>query len=273
MLSPLIDSNQYPGGTLQIPAGIPQMMPGLSGTSLPSLPASIPGMDRLTTGREAASLLQNPMTAVDSLTSGSLSGLNSSILQNNFSSILQCFLQLLQSLGAGGGGQAGTGGGGQAGTGGGGSINAINGGGGTVDNTPVAGRPNGQAEITKAFGAPGTNQTTVQMPAGPGGKMISVTCNAKIAGKMKAAFEEIKASGLSNCIKSFDGCFNNRNKRGGSSKSTHAWGIAFDINAGSNPMGRSTMTGDQQRIAAIFKKHGFYQLPNDPMHFQYCTGY
>ncbi|MGV8121516.1 MAG: M15 family metallopeptidase [Candidatus Xenobiia bacterium LiM19] len=268
MFSPLIGSSQFSGITPQISTGVSQIMPGISGMPLPALPAAIPGLDRLTAGREAASLLQNPAAPLGSLASGAPSELNASSLQNNFSSILQCFLQLLQGLGlngAGGGAQANAGGGGgaQANTGG---------GGGAVDNSPVAGRPNGQAEVTNTFGAPGTNQTTVQMPAGPGGKMISVTCNAKIAGKMKAAFEEIKASGLSNCIKSFDGCFNNRNKRGGSSKSTHAWGIAFDVNAGSNPMGRSTMTGDQQKIAAIFKKHGFYQLPNDPMHFQYCTG-
>ncbi len=145
--------------------------------------------------------------------------------------------------------------------------------GGNAGNFPAKDRPNGLGGITKTFGPPGSNQVSVKMPAGPGGKMINVTCNAKIADRMKAAFEEIKSSGLSNSIHSFDGSFNNRNKRGGSSKSVHAWGIAFDINAGSNPMGRSKMTADQSKIAAVFKKYGFYQLPNDPMHFQYATGY
>lgn len=139
--------------------------------------------------------------------------------------------------------------------------------------TPVDGRPNGLAEIQKTFGAAGTNQTTMQMPAGPGGKMINVTCNARIADRMKAAFEEVKKAGLSNLIHSFDGSFNNRAKRGGSSKSTHAWGIAFDVNAGENPMGSSRQTAGQRKLAEIFQKYGFYQLPNDPMHFQFCTGY
>lgn len=141
------------------------------------------------------------------------------------------------------------------------------------DNTPVKGRPNGVKEIYNTFGPPGTNQVTTKMPAGPGGKMINVTCNAKIADKMKGAFEEIKAKGLSNEIKSFDGAFCNRNKRGGSSKSVHAWGIAFDVNASQNPMGSTRQTAGQRQLAAIFEKHGFHQLKNDPMHFQYATGY
>ncbi|MHC9542224.1 MAG: M15 family metallopeptidase [Vulcanimicrobiota bacterium] len=200
--------------------------------------------------------------------------------QQMMTQVMQMMMQMMQVLSGGqnnavNGGNNAVNGGNNAVNGGndaaGGGNNAVNG--GNVDNAKVTDRPNGSAEITKAFGQPGTNQVTVQMPAGPGGKMVSVTCNAKIADKMKAAFEEVKSAGLSNCIKSFDGCFNNRNKRGGSSKSTHAWGIAFDVNAGSNPMGSSKMTDDQRKIAAIFEKHGFHQLPNDPMHFQYCTGY
>jgi hypothetical protein len=143
----------------------------------------------------------------------------------------------------------------------------------TNDTTPVAGRPHGLSEIKRTFGEPGTNLVTVKMPAGPGGKMINVTCNAKIADKMKAAFEEIKEKGLSDEIHSFDGCYNYRNKRGGSTLSTHAWGIAFDINASENPMGSTHQTAGQKQLAEIFAKYGFYQLPHDPMHFQYCTGY
>jgi hypothetical protein len=146
------------------------------------------------------------------------------------------------------------------------------------NNTPINGgnapnRPNGLNEIIKTFGQAGTNQTTTQMPAGPGGKMINVTCNKQIAERMKAAFEEVKAKGLSDQIKSFDGSYNNRNKRGGTTKSVHAWGIAFDVNASQNPMGSTHQTAGQKQLAAIFEKYGFYQLPNDPMHFQYCRGY
>jgi hypothetical protein len=150
------------------------------------------------------------------------------------------------------------------------------GGAGTVPTTPLplgTQPPHGRAGIEAMFGPPGTNQVTTSMPAGPGGKMIKVTCHAKIADKLRAAFEEIKQRGLSDEIKSFDGCFNNRNKRGGSSKSIHAWGIGVDINAGQHPMGSNRQTQGQRQIAEIMAKHGFKQLPNDPMHFQFATGY
>jgi len=133
--------------------------------------------------------------------------------------------------------------------------------------------PNGRAEIEKMFGPAGKNQTTVKMPAGPGGKMVNVTCNQKIASRLNDVFQEIKSQGLSNEIKGFDGCYNYRSKRGGKNLSTHSWGIAVDINAGSHPMGSSRQTKGQKAIAEVFKKHGFYQLPNDPMHFQFCRGY
>ncbi|MBF0543927.1 MAG: SH3 domain-containing protein [Candidatus Riflebacteria bacterium] len=137
----------------------------------------------------------------------------------------------------------------------------------------VGGAPNGLSGIESMFGQPGTNQVTVTMPAGPGGRDVSVTCNAKIANQLKAVFEDIKAQGLSNDIHSFDGCYCNRAKTGGSSKSVHSWGIAVDINASENPYGQSRQTAGQQRLAAVFAKHGFHQLSNDPMHFQYATGY
>lgn len=134
-------------------------------------------------------------------------------------------------------------------------------------------RPNGRAEIERIFGPRGQNQVTVRMPAGRNGAMTSVTCHRLIAPRLQAVFEEIRAQGLSNLINTYDGCFVNRNKRGGSSPSTHAWGIAVDLNASANPMGSSQMTAGQRQLAAIFQRYGFYQLPNDPMHFQYCTGY
>lgn len=138
---------------------------------------------------------------------------------------------------------------------------------------PALTRPNGRSEIERVFGARGQNQVTVEMAAGPNGATRRVTCHRLIAPRLKAVFDEIKARGLSQHIRTFDGCFNDRNKRGGTSPSTHAWGIAVDINASANPMGQSRMTEGQRQIAAVFQRYGFYQLPNDPMHFQYCTGY
>lgn len=142
-----------------------------------------------------------------------------------------------------------------------------------VGSVPPLTRPTGRAAIERTFGAAGTNQVTVQMAAGPNGSTKSVTCHRLLASRFKAVFDEIKALGLSHYIKSYDGCFVNRNKRGGSNPSTHAWGIAIDINASANPMGSSVTNAGQQKLAEVFNKYGFYQLPNDLMHFQYCRGY
>lgn len=144
---------------------------------------------------------------------------------------------------------------------------------GAVGALPALARPNGRAEIERVFGARGQNQVTVSMDCGPNGSTKSITCHRLIADRLKAVFAEIKARGLSNLIHTYDGCFVDRNKRGGTNPSTHAWGIGIDINAGENPMGSSNMTAGQRQLAEVFKKYGFYQLPNDPMHFQYCTGY
>ena len=190
------------------------------------------------------------------------------------------FLAGLNGSGSAAGGPSGVG---SSGSGGGGNAAGSSGGSGPIAQyDPNAGgsnvaRPNGLNGITQTFGQPGdrSNLVSVQMPAGPGGKMINVTVHKLVAGKLKAAFEEIKAAGLSDEIKSFDGSFNDRAKRGGSSKSTHAWGIAIDINAGQYPMGTSAASTSPRfkQIAAIFAKYGFHQLDNDPMHFQYATGY
>jgi peptidoglycan hydrolase-like protein with peptidoglycan-binding domain len=141
-------------------------------------------------------------------------------------------------------------------------------------------RPDGLAAIRRVFGEPGTNIVTTSMRAGPGGAVIAVTCHRKIAGVLAAVFADIHAAGMSDHIKSFDGCYCYRRKRGSSgSWSTHAWAIAVDVNVAWNPMvsNRKDMkvSGDQKVLVPFFEKHGFYWGGNfnDPMHFQYCTGY
>ena len=49
----------------------------------------------------------------------------------------------------------------------------------------------------------------------------------------------------------------------------------MDLNAGQYPMGTSasSTSARYQQIAAIMNKYGFKQVANDPMHFQYASGY
>lgn len=141
----------------------------------------------------------------------------------------------------------------------------------------VSGRPNGYAEIVNQFGQPGDrgNIVSVPMKAGPGGRTVPVQVHRKIADRLKNTFEEIGAAGLSDEIKTFDGSYNPRKKRGGSTWSVHSWGLAVDLNAGQYPMGTSAASTSPRykQIAQIFARNGFYQLGNDPMHFQFATGY
>ena len=78
-------------------------------------------------------------------------------------------------------------------------------------------------------------------------------------------------------INIYNGAYNNRNKRGGVTKSMHAWGIALDFDASNNKLRwkrdkASFAKPEYKQFLDIFKKHGFYNLGTeknyDYMHFQ-----
>jgi hypothetical protein len=90
-------------------------------------------------------------------------------------------------------------------------------------------------------------------------------------------FLRIQSAGLQGQITSFGGCFAFRPQRTGAKLSTHAWGIALDLNPESNAQG--TAGNMNPGVVAIFKEVGFtwggewQGSKRDPMHFQFCTGY
>jgi hypothetical protein len=93
----------------------------------------------------------------------------------------------------------------------------------------------------------------------------------------EAVFREVQRLGLTGSIKSFDGTYNFRVKRGLPGQlSAHAFGIAVDLNAATNPLNGE---GDMDpRLVDVFRHFGFFwggdfHGRTDPMHFQYCTGY
>jgi hypothetical protein len=161
-------------------------------------------------------------------------------------------------------------------------------------------RPHGLIEIAKTFGDINKNirqskdgvltlnpafkrQHIVRIglpyklkPAWDHNKNISsIRCHILVADRFQAAFNEISNRQLPIC--SFGGCFNFRQKRNGASLSTHAWGIAIDLNPETNRYGTS---GDMApEIVEIFQNFGFIWGGDwkgkmcDPMHFQYCDGY
>jgi LysM repeat protein len=111
----------------------------------------------------------------------------------------------------------------------------------------------------------------------PTKQVRSIYCHRRLTAKFQEVFADIERRGLSGKVRTFGGCFNFRAKRSASKLSTHAWGIAVDLNPETNAMGRD---GDMPPgIVAAFRRAGFTWggdwsgANKDPMHFQYCTGY
>jgi len=64
-----------------------------------------------------------------------------------------------------------------------------------------------------------------------------IYCNRDLVQPLSKAFQELIRTGHVNELKTWDGCFNIRKKRGGATMSLHSWGIAVDLNAFSNCFG------------------------------------
>lgn len=96
-------------------------------------------------------------------------------------------------------------------------------------------------------------------------------------GALFARIAELQRLRLDCRIRTYGGCFNFRAKRSGSKLSTHAWGIAIDLNPETNAMGRE---GDMAPgIVKVFESFGFTWggrwtgAGKDRMHFQFCSGH
>ena len=97
-----------------------------------------------------------------------------------------------------------------------------------------------------------------------------VYCNKAMVEPLTQAFRNINTRGLAQQVKTWDGCFNIRNKRGAVSMSLHSWGVAIDINAAWNGFGKApTMSPELVKCFtdAGFDWGGTWSKP-DGMHFQ-----
>lgn len=99
-----------------------------------------------------------------------------------------------------------------------------------------------------------------------------IYCNKLMVQPLEMAFRVLIRNGLHTEIKTWDGCFNVRQKRGLSSLSLHSWGMAVDINAAWNGLGKvPTFSENFVRCfeAAGFDWGGRWKMPRtDGMHFQ-----
>ena len=95
-------------------------------------------------------------------------------------------------------------------------------------------------------------------------------CNKIIVDPLIKAFTNILDRNLIKELKTWDGCFNVRRKRGLKSLSLHSWGIAIDVNAAWNGLGKEPTMSEE--LVKCFTDAGFdwggTWNRKDGMHFQ-----
>lgn len=64
-----------------------------------------------------------------------------------------------------------------------------------------------------------------------------IYCNKDMVAPLTQAFKNLIDRGFVKELKTWDGCFNIRKKRGLASMSLHSWAIAIDVNAFENGLG------------------------------------
>lgn len=97
-----------------------------------------------------------------------------------------------------------------------------------------------------------------------------IYCNKDMVEPLSKAFKKLIATKSVNELKTWDGCFNIRKKRGLASMSLHSWGLAVDMNAFENGLGQ------QPKLSALFVscfttsgfEWGGGWTRKDGMHFQ-----
>lgn len=97
-----------------------------------------------------------------------------------------------------------------------------------------------------------------------------IYCNKDLIKPLSTAFKNLIERGFVKELKTWDGCFNIRKKRGLSSMSLHSWGVAIDVNAAWNKLGKEpTLSAG---FVKCFTNAGFDWGGNwrrkDGMHFQ-----
>lgn len=95
-------------------------------------------------------------------------------------------------------------------------------------------------------------------------------CNRDMVKPLSVAFRNLIEREKVGELVTWDGCFNIRRKRGGISASLHSWGLAIDVNAAYNRMGRNPTLSPG--FVKCFTDAGFEWGGNwtvkDGMHFQ-----
>jgi hypothetical protein len=101
----------------------------------------------------------------------------------------------------------------------------------------------------------------------------AVTCNRAIVPQLRGAMADLQHRGLGSLVQSYDGCFAPRfiNRDPSAMISHHAWGVAIDLNASTNPFG--AQPHQDPRLVRTMERWGFiwggtFIVP-DGNHFEY----
>lgn len=113
-----------------------------------------------------------------------------------------------------------------------------------------------------------TRLVTVPVPL-----LGQVTCNRSIIPQLRGAMAELRRRGLGSLVRTYDGCFAPRfiNRDPSAMISHHAWGVAIDLNAGTNVYGAPPH--QDPRLVKVMERWGFtwggdFIVP-DGNHFEY----
>lgn len=97
-----------------------------------------------------------------------------------------------------------------------------------------------------------------------------IYCNRDMVVPLEKALRNLISTGFISELKTWDGCFNIRKKRGLSSMSLHSWGMAIDVNAAWNGLGKTPQLS--KGFVKCFTDAGMEWGGNwsrlDGMHFQ-----
>lgn len=98
-----------------------------------------------------------------------------------------------------------------------------------------------------------------------------IYCNKDLVTPLRDALYHLIHRGLLHELRTWDGCFNIRKKRGASTPSLHSWGLAIDVNAGWNRFGEPPTLS--RGFVECFEDAGFdwggrWGTKPDGMHFQ-----
>ena len=116
-----------------------------------------------------------------------------------------------------------------------------------------------QAEVSIRAGKRTILPRCTPLPASAGvdpSKSVNrITCHKRMVEIFSSVFGQVQTSRLQAGIFSFGGCFAFRQQRTGTRLSTHSWGIAIDLNTGTNRQGSA---GNMDAgLVEVFRAAGF----------------